>query len=91
MGKTFSYSEQGPRGLAGDKRIILAIARGGFYGSDTPMSSFEHAETYLRSVFSLLGVSKIEVIAAEGIARGPESRAVALQNAHVQIAQLQPA
>ena len=31
-GKTFRYGAQGPEGLAGNKRVILAISRGGFYG-----------------------------------------------------------
>src|ERR1700723_1461878 len=32
VGKTFKYDAQGPQGLAGDKRVIVAISRGGFYG-----------------------------------------------------------
>ena len=31
-GKTFKYGADGPEGLAGGKRVIIAIARGGFYG-----------------------------------------------------------
>src|SRR5437868_6148692 len=30
--KTFSYGPNGPQGLAGGKRVIIAISRGGFYG-----------------------------------------------------------
>ena len=29
-GKTFRYGAQGPEGLAGNKRVIVAISRGGF-------------------------------------------------------------
>ncbi|HTJ03627.1 MAG TPA: NAD(P)H-dependent oxidoreductase, partial [Methylovirgula sp.] len=42
-GKTFRYSEKGVEGLAGSKRVILAIARGGFYGAGSPTAGFEHA------------------------------------------------
>ena len=35
-GKTFKYSAQGVEGLAGNKRVIVAISRGGFYGPGTP-------------------------------------------------------
>ena len=35
-GKTFKYGAQGPEGLAGNKRVIVAISRGGFYGAGTP-------------------------------------------------------
>ena len=31
-GKTFRYTDNGPEGLAGGKRVIVALARGGFYG-----------------------------------------------------------
>jgi FMN-dependent NADH-azoreductase len=44
-GKTFKYSAQGAEGLAGDKRLIIAIARGGFYGAGTPSAAVEHHET----------------------------------------------
>ena len=37
-GKTFKYGPQGAEGLAGDKRVIIAISRGGFYGAGTPAS-----------------------------------------------------
>ena len=80
-GKTFRYTESGPEGLAGDKRVILTIARGGFYGAGTPIASFEHAESYLRAVFGFLGVTNIEVIAAEGVAVGPEQREKATNDA----------
>jgi len=87
-GKTFRYTATGPEGLVGNKRVILTIARGGFYGPDAPAAPFEHAETYLRAVFGFLGVSKPEVIVAEGIATGPEQRERALAEALAQIAAL---
>ncbi len=65
-GKTFAYSAEGPRGLAGDKRVILALARGGAYGIDAPAAALEHAESYLRGVFGFIGVTP-EIIIAEGV------------------------
>ena len=38
-GKTFKYDAQGPKGLAGDKRVIVVISRGGFYGAGTPAAA----------------------------------------------------
>ena len=38
-GKTFRYGAQGAEGLAGNKRVIVAISRGGFYGAGTPAAS----------------------------------------------------
>lgn len=87
-GKTFRYTAQGPEGLAGGKRVILAISRGGFYGHGSPAKAFEHAETYLRGVFGFIGVTDIEVIAAEGVAAGPEERKAAIARAEHQIAEI---
>jgi FMN-dependent NADH-azoreductase len=80
-GKTFKYSAQGAEGLAGDKRLIIAIARGGFYGAGTPSAAAEHHETYLRAVFSLIGIANPEIIVAEGVQIGPEQREKALESA----------
>jgi FMN-dependent NADH-azoreductase len=80
-GKTFKYSAQGAKGLAGDKRLIIAIARGGFYGAGTPSAAAEHHETYLRAVFSLIGIANPEIIVAEGVQVGPEHREKALESA----------
>ena len=80
-GKTFRYGETGAEGLVGGKRIIVALARGGFYGADTPQAAAEHAETYLRTVFGFIGVSNPEIIVAEGIAVGPEIREKAVAGA----------
>jgi FMN-dependent NADH-azoreductase len=80
-GKTFKYGASGPEGLAGDKRVIAAISRGGFYGTDTPMAALEHLETYLRGVFGFIGVKRLEFIPADGIQVGPEHREKALAGA----------
>ena len=53
-GKTFKYGAQGAEGLAGNKRVIIAISRGGFYGAGTPAAVGEHLETYLRWVFGFI-------------------------------------
>ena len=73
-GKTFKYSEKGVEGLAGGKRVIVAISRGGFYGADTPAAAGEHLETYLRWVFGFIGVRDVEIVAADGVQVGPEQR-----------------
>jgi len=80
-GKTFRYTEKGPEGLVGNKRVIIAISRGGFYGAGAPAAAFEHLESYLRGVFAFLGVVNPEIIVAEGLNIGPEQRAKAMQGA----------
>jgi FMN-dependent NADH-azoreductase len=80
-GKTFKYGAQGVEGLAGNKRVIVAIARGGFYGAGTPAAAGEYVETYLRWVFGFIGVTNPEFISADGVRVGPEHREKALASA----------
>ena len=80
-GKTFKYGAQGPEGLAGDKRVIVAISRGGFYGTGTPTAALEHLESYLRGVLGFIGITNPEFISADGIQIGPEHREKALAGA----------
>jgi len=80
-GKTFKYGANGPQGLAGGKRVIVAISRGGYYGAGSPAASLEHLETYLRGVFAFMGITNPEFIIADGIQVGPEHREKALAGA----------
>src|SRR4051794_32800129 len=76
-GKTFRYTENGPEGLASGKRVIIALARGGFYNEGSPASALEHLETYLRGVFNFIGIEP-EFVVAEGLNLSPEYRQEAL-------------
>ena len=88
-GKTFRYTESGQlQGLAGNKRVILTVARGGFYGEGSPAQAMEHAETYLRSAFSFIGVTNLDVIEANGLKVSSEQREIAIAQAEQRIAQL---
>jgi FMN-dependent NADH-azoreductase len=90
-GKTFKYSAQGVEGLAGNKRVIIAISRGGFYGAGTPSAAAEHLETYLHWVFRFIGIANPEIIVAEGVQIGPEHREKALESALTAATRLQAA
>jgi FMN-dependent NADH-azoreductase len=79
-GSTFRYTEKGPEGLAGGKRVIVAIARGGIYSAGSPTAAFEHVETYLRGVFNMIGIEP-EFVVAEGVNLGPDHRTSAIENA----------
>ena len=79
-GRTFRYTETGPEGLAGGKRVIIALARGGFYGEGSPAAALEHLETYLRGIFNFIGIEP-EFVAADGLAIGPEQREGSIRQA----------
>ena len=79
-GKTFRYTENGPEGLATGKRVIIALARGGFYDANSAAAALEHLETYLRGVFNFIGIEP-EFLAADGLNFGPEQREQSLKQA----------
>ena len=79
-GTTFRYTENGPEGLVKDKRVIIALARGGFYGEGSPAAGLEHLESYLRGLFNFIGVEP-EFVLAEGLAVGPDARERSLNKA----------
>jgi FMN-dependent NADH-azoreductase len=72
-GKTFRYTANGPEGLAGSKRVIVALARGGFYDGNSPAAALEHLETYLAGIFNFIGIQP-EFVAADGLSVSPEQR-----------------
>lgn len=74
-GVTFRYNEDGPQGLAGDKRVIIAATAGGEHAGQP--SGAAHAG-YLKFLLGFLGITDIEVVAAEGLSIGPEQREAAL-------------
>jgi FMN-dependent NADH-azoreductase len=86
-GKTFRYTDQGPVGLAGGKRVIIVSSRGSVF-TGTPIAALDHQESYLRTVFGFFGITDIEVLRAEGIGLGPDARVVALERAHAEVPQI---
>lgn len=77
-GKTFRYTADGPVGLAGGKRVIVASARGGFYAPGTPQAAIDFHEPHLRALFGMIGVDDVTIVRAEGVAVGPEQRSAAI-------------
>jgi FMN-dependent NADH-azoreductase len=89
-GKTFTYGETGPIGLAAGKRVIVALARGNVYGEGSPYTTYEHAETLLRSIFTFIGVTDLEFIVAEGLGRGEDVRRAAIDTALGKVGEILP-
>ncbi|MBQ4853457.1 FMN-dependent NADH-azoreductase [Rhodanobacter sp. B2A1Ga4] len=81
-GKTFRYTANGPEGLAGGKRVIVASSRGGIYSKDAAAAAMDFQEPYLRAAFAFIGINDVEFVRAEGVAIGDEQKAAALKSAH---------
>lgn len=65
-GKTFSYSEAGPKGLVENKKIYVAISSGGVY-TEGPYKAYDFIEPYLRGVLGFLGMTNITFYRVEGV------------------------
>lgn len=84
-GVSFTYSETGPKGLAGNTRVIIASSQGGMYEAG---DAAEHQESLLRVFFGFLGVTDLTIVRADKIGFGPEMRAASLAAAKAEIAKL---
>lgn len=80
-GKTFRYGANGPEGLAGGKRVIVASSRGGIY-SEGAAKAADFQENYLRHVLGFIGITDVEFVRAEGLNLGAEQRDASLRRAH---------
>ncbi|CAD0186394.1 FMN-dependent NADH-azoreductase [Ruegeria sp. THAF57] len=81
VGLTFSYTENGPKGLLEGKRAVLAIASGGTaVGSD-----IDFATDYAKHVLGFIGIHTVDVIAADQMALDAEAT---LDNARQAVSEL---
>ena len=83
-GKTFRYTENGPEGLAGGKKIIVVSTRGGHY-SEGPAAAMDHQESYLKVMLGFLGVTDIEFVRAEGLNISADRKQYAIAEAEKSI------
>ena len=83
-GRTFQYTENGPVGLAGGKKVVIVSSRGGIYGEGSPARGMDHQESYLKTVLGFMGISDVSVIRAEGVNMS-EKREQVIAAAHKQI------
>jgi len=80
-GRTFRYTEKGPVGLAGGKKVLIVSARGSAMSGTPVEAALDHQEAYLKAVMGFLGVTDVTVIRAEGLAFGPDAREQAIERA----------
>jgi FMN-dependent NADH-azoreductase len=78
VGRTFSYTDKGPVGLAGGKTVIVASSRGGIYSTSEAGQAMEHQESYLKAILGFFGITDVRFVRAEGVAMGDAPKAAAL-------------
>jgi len=80
-GRTFKYTDKGPVGLAGGKKVLVISSRGSLL-SNTPIEfALDHQEAYLRAVMGFFGITDLRVVRAEGLAFGADARTQAIERA----------
>lgn len=78
-GRTFKYTAEGPVGLLQNKRAVLAISTGGVaVGSEV-----DFATGYLKHVLGFLGISNVDVVAADRVVVNGEA-AITTAKAQIQ-------
>ncbi len=83
-GQTFRYTEAGPEGLCGGKKVVIVSTSGGLHvGQATGVAH----EDYLKVLFGFLGITDIEFVRAHGLAYGDEVPTKAMSDAHTQISE----
>lgn len=78
-GETFRYTETGPVGLLTGKRAIVFATRGGLYAG-TPHDS---QTAYMKTFLGFLGITDVDFVYAEELARGDAKKQVALATARL--------
>lgn len=86
-GRTFTYTETGPKGLATGKKAYIVLASGGVY-SEGPAAPLNHAVPYLKSVLAFIGITDVETVYIEGVAFGPEAAEKAIGAAQARASEL---
>lgn len=78
---TFAYTENGPKGLLTGKKAYLVVATGGV----SVGSAMDFATPYLKHALGFIGITDVEVIAADGLNSNPDE---SIERARAQIAEL---
>src|SRR5215469_1846414 len=79
--RTFRSTPEGKIGVLRDRPLIVVSAHGGYCGNAPPRQP-DFLTPYLRVVFETIGISSVEFLRLEGLARGPEAVARALDQAN---------
>jgi FMN-dependent NADH-azoreductase len=86
-GRTFSYTEKGPIGLAKGKKAYIVLASGGVY-SEGPAAGLNHAVPYLKWILSFIGITDVETVYVEGLSLGPDAAEKAIGAAQARTEEL---
>ena len=88
-GKTFSYTDKGPKGLIpSSKKVVAILSRGGVYAAENSQGGMDFQVSYLRQVLGLVGLTNITFVHADRQGMGDEAAQLATQKAIQQMGTL---
>ena len=80
-GVTFRYTAEGPEGLLKNKKVYVALSRGGIHKNGASDSQVPFLKTFL----GFVGLTDVTFVYSEGHGMGPEAVAKAIAEANEQI------
>lgn len=82
-GKTFSYSPEGLKGLAGGRKVYLVVSSGSIF-SEGPYAKMDLLIPWLTTALGFIGITDLEIIRVEGT-NSPEAAQKAVAKAKAQV------
>ncbi|EHV5550186.1 FMN-dependent NADH-azoreductase [Vibrio vulnificus] len=83
-GVTFTYTEQGPKGLIEGKKAVVVTTRGGIHKD----SASDIITPYLKTVLGFVGITEVEFVYAEALNMGEDFASKGLASASEHLAAL---
>jgi FMN-dependent NADH-azoreductase len=85
-GKTFSYTDKGPKGLIpSDKKVVALLSRGAAYSPEGAPGSGDLQVGYLRQILGFIGLTDITFVHADRQGMGGQAAALAVEQAGEQL------
>ncbi|ENH7394279.1 FMN-dependent NADH-azoreductase [Vibrio vulnificus] len=83
-GVTFTYTEQGPKGLIEGKKAVVVTTRGGIHKD----AASDIITPYLKTVLGFVGITEVEFVYAEALNMGEDFASKGLASASEHLAAL---
>ncbi|ENK1255629.1 FMN-dependent NADH-azoreductase [Vibrio vulnificus] len=83
-GVTFTYTEQGPKGLIEGKKAVVVTTRGGIHKD----AASDNITPYLKTVLGFIGITEVEFVYAEALNMGEDFASKGLASASEHLAAL---
>ena len=86
VGKTFSYTDKGPKGLVpSNKKVVAVLSRGGVYAPEGTPGAMDFQVSYLRQILGLIGLTDVTFVHADRQGMGGQAAQLATEKAIQQV------